>query len=155
MKNTRMKKIAITNKRRSHKWTALILPLFCVALATILKESEGSGRGLLHYASPTRVPRLDYWVQRYELFCNSQNINLPFSNIYMKFNFFPLNFLKSIRYSTTMKTLSLSFRNKEIAEDEQRISIGFNLKSPKHSGKFWIYWNNMYFCIHKKQIRLL
>ena len=114
----------------------------CVALATILKESEGSGRGLLHYASPTRVPRLDYWMQRYELFCNSQNLDIPFSNIYMKFNFFPLNFLKSKRYSTTMIMLLLCFWNREKAENGQRISMGINLKSQKHTGKFGEINNN-------------
>lgn len=122
-----------------HKMNRVDFASICVALATIPKESEGSGRGLLHYASPTRVPRLDYWMQRYELFRNSQNLDIPFSNIYMKFNFFPLNFLKSKLYSTTLKKQFLCFWNRGTTEDEQRISIGMNLKSTKNTGKFGIY----------------
>ena len=111
-------------RNAAHKMNCVNFASICVALATIPKESEGSGRGLLHYASPTRVPRLDYWVQRYELFCNSQNLDIPFSNIYMKFNFFPLNFLKSKLYSTTMIMLFLCFWNREKAEPEHRDNRG-------------------------------
>ena len=63
----------------------------------------------------------------------------------MKFNFFPLNFLKSKLYSTTMIMLFLCFWNREKAEPEQRDNRGKTenqhrneSKIPKKHRKIWI-----------------